>query len=340
MSVSSLFIQCDVFGIDFIIVKADVTPITVDYYIKSTSWFFSFALIFLHNQIITAILLHIDNLQLITRYSIQITPIVAPKNPKTLVQICEKKNTHTPTSPTPLNSAVPETYLKKRAFVAKQVVRKEKAAKAASVRAIALKKLAFIRAKRYSAEYRAADRNVIRMKRQAKKTGQFFVPQEAKVFFVIRVLGTYGVAPKVRKILQLLRLLQINNGVFLRVNKATVNMLVRVAPYVTWGAPSVKTVSDLIYARGFARVHGQRIPITNNALVNKQLGAFNIKCVEDVIHEIATCGKQFKRVNTWLNVFKLNTPTGGWVAKKINYVEGGDAGFRGDAINALLAKML
>lgn len=237
-------------------------------------------------------------------------------------------------------TAVPETYLKKRAAIAKNSARKAKVQKAVARRNTALKALALQRAKKYASEYRANAANVIRMKRQAAKTGQFFVPQEAKVFFVIRVLGTYGVAPKVRKILQLLRLLQINNGVFLRVNKATVNMLVRAAPYITWGAPSVKSISDLIYKRGYARIHGQRIPITSNEIVNKQLGVFNIKCVEDVIHEIATCGKQFKRVNTWLNVFKLNTPTGGWTAKKINYVEGGDAGFRGDNINNLLAKMI
>ena len=237
-------------------------------------------------------------------------------------------------------TAVPETYLKKRALVAKQVQRKAKATAVAHKRAAALQKLAFLRAKKYSAQYRAAKNNVIRMKNQAKKSGQFFVEEDAKVFFVIRILGTYGVAPKVRKILQLLRLLQINNGTFLRVNKATVNMLVRVAPYITWGAPSVESVTKLIYKRGTARLHGQRQPITNNVMVERSLGAFDIKCVEDLVHQIVTCGKHFKRVNSWLGVFKLNTPTGGWTAKKINYVEGGDAGFRGDAINQLLSKMI
>jgi len=33
------------------------------------------------------------------------------------------------------------------------------------------------------------------------------------------------VAPKVRKVLQLFRLRQINNGVFMKLNKATINML-------------------------------------------------------------------------------------------------------------------
>lgn len=41
--------------------------------------------------------------------------------------------------------------------------------------------------------------------------------------------------PKVRTIMQLLRLRQIFNGVFMKVNKATVNMLRRVEPYVTYG---------------------------------------------------------------------------------------------------------
>lgn len=43
------------------------------------------------------------------------------------------------------------------------------------------------------------------------------------------------IAPKPRKILQLLRLLQINNGVFVKVTKATAEMLRLVEPYITYG---------------------------------------------------------------------------------------------------------
>lgn len=42
--------------------------------------------------------------------------------------------------------------------------------------------------------------------------------------------------------------------------------------YVAWGYPSLKTVHDLIYKRGYAKVNGQRIPITNNDLVEESLG--------------------------------------------------------------------
>lgn len=62
------------------------------------------------------------------------------------------------------------------------------------------------------------------------------------------------VAPKVRKVLQLFRLRQINNGVFVKLNKATVNMLRIAEPYITWGYPNVKSVRELVYKRGYVKV--------------------------------------------------------------------------------------
>ncbi len=64
--------------------------------------------------------------------------------------------------------------------------------------------------------------------------------------------------------MRLLRIRQIHNAVFVRVNTATQNMLRRVEPYVTFGYPSLKTIRDLVYKRGFLKVNKSRIPITNN----------------------------------------------------------------------------
>lgn len=44
-----------------------------------------------------------------------------------------------------------------------------------------------------------------------------------------------GIHPRPRKVLQLFRLRQINNGVFVKLNKATLNMLKIAEPYVAWG---------------------------------------------------------------------------------------------------------
>jgi ribosomal protein L30/L7E len=50
-----------------------------------------------------------------------------------------------------------------------------------------------------------------------------------------RLCSINNLAPKPRKILQLLRLLQINNGVFIKVTKATAQMLKIIEPYIAYG---------------------------------------------------------------------------------------------------------
>merc|ERR1711907_615924 len=130
--------------------------------------------------------------------------------------------------------------------------------------------------------------------------GNFFLRPESKVVFAIRVRGIVGVSPKVRKVLQLLRLRQLHNGVFIRLNKATINMLRLVEPYVAYGYPNLKTVKALIYKRGFGKVNKQRIPIADNSVIEGVLGKHDIICVEDLIHEIFTVGPNFKAATNFL----------------------------------------
>merc|ERR1712045_205359 len=106
----------------------------------------------------------------------------------------------------------------------------------------------------------------------------------------MRIRGINQVAPKVKKVLQLFRLRQINNGVFIKLNKATINMLRICEPYITWGTPNLKSVRELVYKRGFVKIAGNRTPITSNDLVEGSLGKFGIICVEDLIHEILSVG--------------------------------------------------
>lgn len=122
----------------------------------------------------------------------------------------------------------------------------------------------------------------------------------------IFVYSINQVSPKVRKVLQLFRLKQINNGVFIKLNKATLNMLRICEPYVTWGYPNLKSVKELMYKRGFAKVHGQRVAITSNSIIENKLGKMNIICVEDLIHEIFTVGDKFKFASNFLWPFKVS----------------------------------
>lgn len=180
---------------------------------------------------------------------------------------------------------------------------------------------------------------MIRMKRQAKNSGNFYIEPEAKVLLVVRIRGIMRTSPKTKKILQLLRLRQIHNGVFLKVNHATMTMLRYVEPYVTYGEPNLKTISDLIYKRGYGKVNKQRIPLTENSIIEGALGSKDILCIEDLIHEIATCGPAFKEANNFLWPFKLSSPLGGYTDKGTHFSEGGMAGNREREINKLVRRM-
>merc|ERR1712025_1318896 len=144
--------------------------------------------------------------------------------------------------------AVPETILKRRKRQAENRANRAKAAIAEKQARRKKRVEIFKRAEKYVKEYTNKERDEIRLARDAKKEGNYYVPSEPKFAFVIRIRGINQVAPKVKKVLQLFRLRQINNGVFIKLNQATINML---------------------------RICGR-------------LGKFGIICVEDLVHEIMT----------------------------------------------------
>jgi large subunit ribosomal protein L7e len=238
-----------------------------------------------------------------------------------------------------LSATVPESVMKKRQRD-EQLKSAADAHRLASIKALRQRrKVIFKKAEKYAAEYQAAERDVIRRRRQAKNAGNFYIAPEPKVVLVVRMRGIMRTHPKTTKILQLLRLRQLNNAVFIKCNHATLTMLRLVEPYITYGAPNLKTVKELIYKRGFGKINKQRIPINDNSVIARELGKYGIICIEDVIHEIYTCGPHFKEVNNFLWPFKLNSPLGGWVDKGTHYAEGGDSGNREEDINTLVRRM-
>ncbi|CAE7698685.1 RPL7D, partial [Symbiodinium microadriaticum] len=185
---------------------------------------------------------------------------------------------------------------KKQALEEKQKQRQEERAK--------LKE----RTEAYEKEYADTASELVKLRREAKLNGNFFVEPEAKLLFVVRIAGIIKMSPKPRKVLQLLRLKQLHNGVFLKVNKPILNMLKLVQPYVTYGYPSLKTVRELVYKRGFGKVNKQRLPLASNDIISDNLGKYGIHGMEDIIHEIYTVGPSFKQASNFLWPFKLSSP--------------------------------
>lgn len=239
----------------------------------------------------------------------------------------------------PEGKPVPETILKKRqerkAAAKKRIARAQRLRKERKAK----RNEAFKRAESYIKEYRQREWAKVAARRQAKDTGRLYLEPEAKLAFVIRIRGINGVDPRTRKILQLLRLRQIHNGVFLRLNRPILKMLRLVEPYVAYGYPSLKATREVIYKRGYGKVHGERRRLASNNFIERHLGKYGVICMEDLIHEIYTVGPNFKKVNNFLWPFKLNCPRGGFKRKLIHFQEGGDAGNREELISKLMLSM-
>jgi len=207
------------------------------------------------------------------------------------------------------------------------------------------KKLCFLKSEKFVKENIDNKISISLAKRLAKKVGKFIIPSKSKILFVIRIRGINGVSPRIKKILQLLRLNQINNGVFLKINSSTTQMLKKIEHFIAYGYPKKNTIKSLIRKRGYGKVgkrgSWQRVPLSDEKMIHEGLGEFGISTLEEIINELFTCGPRFKEVNNFLCPFRLKSPKKGYssVSKNKHFVEGGAYGNWEESINQLIQKM-
>ncbi|KAG6627625.1 hypothetical protein I3843_Q036100 [Carya illinoinensis] len=187
-------------------------------------------------------------------------------------------------------------------------------------------------------EYRARELDLIKMKHRVKRKQPTSAPTKSKLLFVIRIHGKREIHQKTRKVLYNMSLRSTFSGIFVKVNEGIMEKLQRVEPYVTYGYPNLKSIKELIYKKGYAKIDKQRVPLTDNNIIEQALGKFGIICIEDIVHEIANVGPHFKEVTKFLYPFKLKKPEG-LLGSKMLYKQGGDTGNREDQINELISKM-
>jgi len=198
----------------------------------------------------------------------------------------------------------------------------------------------------YETDRKNAADKINKEREAAAKSGMVFKEAEDDILLVIRVKGTNKMAPKPKKIMALLNLRKINSAVFLKVNKSVMNMLKHVNPWVTFGKPTTETIRALLLKRGHGRIgrrgHWDRVRITDNALISRELGNIGIHGFEDLIAAIES-GENYRDFKKFLAPFYLNSPTKGYGGTKkhmFSEYRGGATGYRGEFINQLALKMI
>lgn len=215
----------------------------------------------------------------------------------------------------------------------------------------------FIRPETLIARHRATERERYRVKRVTKFESDSLEGIEKdpskigtdKLIFIVRIKGPYNarIPSKALKVLEILRLQKVDTGTFAKCNNLIRPLLRLASPYIVIGEPSLATVRNLIQKRARVRVslakrneilnkdevdEGENyggdengevsVPLNDNNYIEGKLGKYGVICTEDIIHEIATLGDNFKNCIKFMEPFTLSPPVTGWTAlSKLKRIE-------------------
>lgn len=149
----------------------------------------------------------------------------------------------------------------------------------------------------------------------------------------MRVRGTVRAQRQARDTLDMLHLGKTNHAVLVDNRSAFIGMLQQVQAYVTWGEASSETVALMLQKR--ARIAGGK------KLTDEYAEKIGYKSLKALAEAIVNCKAEYWKLPGMQPVFKLSPPTKGFKGKiKKAYRAGGEAGYRGEAINDLIKRMV
>jgi large subunit ribosomal protein L30 len=149
----------------------------------------------------------------------------------------------------------------------------------------------------------------------------------------VKVRGTIRAQREAKETLDMLHIGRTNHAVLVDNRPAMMGMLKRVQNYVTWGEVSKETVALLLQKRG--RLSGGK------KLTDEYAQKVGYKSLSELAKAVANCKVEYWKLLGVQPVLKLHPPSKGFKGKtKKSYRAGGEAGYRGEAINELVKRMI
>jgi len=150
---------------------------------------------------------------------------------------------------------------------------------------------------------------------------------------VVRIRGIINVRKEVEDTLRMLNLQRNCHATLIDDRPSFLGMLRKAQNIVTWGEVSKETISLLLKKRG--RTIGDT-PLTDEYA--KKIGYKSLDDLADAIYNLKVMLKDLPGVKP---VFRLHPPRKGFKGSiKKSYRAGGEAGYRGEAINDLIRRMV
>ena len=154
-------------------------------------------------------------------------------------------------------------------------------------------------------------------------------------WLVIRARSNIGVERSIKQTMAHLNLTRVNHAVLIHENDVNAGMLQKAKDYITWGEVSAELTQKLLSERG--RMVGDKA--VTDEIVSEGTEYSDIASFSEAI---ASGDAVMKDLTDLKRIFRLQPPTGakGWGGIKRSFVVGGALGARGDAIEALVERMI
>ncbi|MGQ9538354.1 MAG: 50S ribosomal protein L30 [Candidatus Bathycorpusculaceae bacterium] len=157
--------------------------------------------------------------------------------------------------------------------------------------------------------------------------------EERKCIAVVRVRGTISAPMQVRETLRMLNLKRNNHAILIDNRPSFLGMLKTAQNFVTWGEVSKEIIMAMLKENG--RLAGSK------KLTDEYAQKIGYKSLEELAEAIFNCKVEYWKLPEIQPYFKLHPPSKGFKGKiKKGYSVGGELGYRGEQINALLKRMI
>ena len=154
-----------------------------------------------------------------------------------------------------------------------------------------------------------------------------------KCLAVIRIRGVSDIFHEIEETLRMLHLVRVFHATLIDDRPSYIGMLRKTQNYVTWGEVSKEMIALLLKKRG--RLVG------NKKITDEYVQRIGYKSIDELAEAIYNLKIEFHKLPDIKPVFRLHPPRKGFKGGvKKSYIAGGATGYRGQAINELIKRMV
>ncbi|MEM1581485.1 MAG: 50S ribosomal protein L30 [Candidatus Bathyarchaeia archaeon] len=155
----------------------------------------------------------------------------------------------------------------------------------------------------------------------------------SKCLAVIRVRGEINVRRDIEDTLKMLNLTRSCHATLIDDRPSYMGMLQKVQNHVTWGEVSRDVIAMLLKEKG--------VLVGNKKITDEYAKRLGFGSIDELADAICNLKVEFSKLPDIKPVFRLHPPSGGYKnSLKKSWRSGGVAGYRGEAINDLLKRMI